>query len=234
MTKDFFCFAAIGLALGAVAHAPAVADDADPYLWLEDVEGERALAWVEEQNAQSLAALESDPRFQPMYEEALSVLTSDQRLALGQIHNGHVYNFWQDDDHVRGLWRRASVESYRAGAADWEVLIDYDALTASEQRNWVRGGVVCLTPDYVHCMIELSDGGKDAGYWREFSTREKQFVDGGFYLTESKSNLAWLNAETLIVGADTGEGSLTDSGYPRQVRILSRGADIDTSLALPS
>lgn len=228
MIRVFLCVAAASLALGAGLATPAIAED-DPYLWLEEVEGERALHWVREQNARSLEILENDPRFQPMYEEALSVLTSDQRLPLGQIHNGRIYNFWQDDNHVRGLWRRASVDSYRSGAPVWETLIDYDALAASEERNWVRGSVACLSPEYVHCMVELSDGGKDAGYWREFNTDAKQFVEGGFYLPESKSNLAWLDAETLIVGADTSEGSLTQSGYPRQVRVLSRDGDIETA-----
>lgn len=232
MKRDIFCIAVLVLASGVPASTPAFAEEDDPYLWLEEVEGEAALDWVRSQNARSLEVLESDPRFQPMYEEALSVLTSDQRLALGRIHNGHVYNFWQDETHVRGLWRRASVESYRAGSPAWETLIDYDALAASEQRNWVRGSVTCLSPDYIHCMIELSDGGKDAGIWREFNTAEKAFVTNGFYLPEAKSNIEWLDAETLIVGADTGEGSLTNSGYPRQLRILARDVSLEAAPVL--
>lgn len=207
--------------LTMISTAPA--QDADPFLWLEDIEGEKALDWVRGQNERSLEDLESDPRFAAMREEALSVLTSDQRLALGQIHNGFVYNFWQDEEHKRGLWRRASVESYRAGDPDWETVLDYDALAAAEDRNWIRGGVACLSPEYVHCMVELSDGGKDAGYWREFNTAEKAFVEGGFALDEAKSYVAWFDEDTLIIGTDTGEGSLTSSGYPRTVQRLARG-----------
>ena len=33
------------------------APDDDPYLWLEDIEGSRALDWVEAQNAATLNAL---------------------------------------------------------------------------------------------------------------------------------------------------------------------------------
>jgi len=217
--------AAIAAAMLAVPSMASAEDaEADPYIWLEEVEGEEALAWVRAQNARSLKELESDPRFEALYEEALSVLTSEARLALGQIHDGHVYNFWQDDAHVRGIWRRASVASYRAGAPAWETLIDFDRLAADEGRNWISGDIVCLTPEYRHCMIELSDGGKDAAYWREFDVATKSFVEGGFRLPEAKSWLAWADAETLLVGSDWGEGSLTTSGYPREVRRWRRGA----------
>ena len=170
-----------------------------------------------------------------MYQEALSVLTSDARLPLGAIHNGHVYNFWQDDGHVRGVWRRARVDSYRAGTPEWEVLLDIDALAAAEERNWVFSSVDCLSPDYVRCMVELSDGGTDAGVWREFNTDEKAFVQAGFYLPEGKSSVEWLDADTLLVGVDTGEGSMTTSGYPRRVqRLLSMRAKKLTCRSAPS
>lgn len=222
--RTLITFAAAGaLALASQAGAE---DIDDPYLWLEEVEGEAALDWVRTQNARSLAVLEADPRFDAMYQDALSILTSQDRLALGRIHNGHVYNFWQDDAHVRGVWRRASVESYRDGAPDWETLIDFDRLAESEERNWISDSIVCLSPAYRHCMIEMSDGGKDAAYWREFDTVEKTFVEGGFSLPEAKSSLTWLDKDTLIVGTDVGEDALTQSGYARVVRRLERGGDL--------
>jgi len=227
MMKQVFCAAAAAFC----AIAPATAQD-DPYLWLEEIEGEEALDWVRGQNARSLKELETDPRFAAMQEEALSVLTSDARLPLGAFHNGHVYNFRQNETNVRGLWRRASVESYRSGTPAWETLIDYDALAAAEERNWVRGVVVCLSPDYVHCMVQLSDGGKDAAYWREYNTEEKAFVQAGFDLPEAKSRVAWLDENTLIVGTDTGEGSLTTSGYPLRLQRLGRRAALKTAPAL--
>ena len=219
--------AAIGATAAALIFGVAAAMSADdPYLWLEDVEGEKALDWVRARNAETLAALEADPRFSAMYDEAKAILNSTARVADGQIHAGHVYNFWQDADHVRGLWRRATVESYRAGAPDWETVIDYDKLAADEGRNWVSGSIACLSPAYVHCMIELSDGGKDAGYWREFNTQTKMFVDEGFALDEGKSSVAWIDADTLLVGPDLGAGSLTTSGYPVSLRVWKRGTSI--------
>ncbi len=204
----------------------------DPFLWLEEVEGENALDWVRAKNAETLSALEADPRFEPMYEEAKAILNSTARVPDGSIHAGHVYNFWQDGDHVRGLWRRASVKSYRTGDPKWETVIDYDKLAADEGRNWISGSISCLSPAYVRCMVELSDGGKDAGYWREFNTETKMFVEGGFSLDEGKSNVAWINEDTLLVGADLGEGSLTTSGYPKAVRVWKRGASVEEAPVL--
>lgn len=224
MTKPSLC-----AALAALAMISAAAAEDDPYQWLEEVQSEKALDWVKAQNARSLQELEADPRFEAMYEEALSVLTSKARLPLGAVHNGHVYNFWQDDAHVRGLWRRASVESYRAGAPEWETLIDVDALAQEEARNWVWGGADCLSPAYVQCMVELSDGGTDAGVWREFNTANKAFVAGGFFIPEGKSNIEWLDGDTLLAGVDTGEGSMTTSGYPRRVQKIGRRAALKTA-----
>ncbi|MEO1014105.1 MAG: prolyl oligopeptidase family serine peptidase [Pseudomonadota bacterium] len=215
--------AAFHAGLGAAADKPA---GADPFLWLEEVEGERALDWVRARNAASQSALEATPAFDAMRAEAKAILTSEARIPYGQVHAGKVYNFWQDAVNKRGLWRRADLKSYAAGAPEWETVIDYDALADEEERNWIRGSVVCLNPDYVHCMVELSDGGKDAGFWREFNTETKEFVEGGFSLPEGKSSVAWLDADTLLVGHDRGEGSLTASGYPRTSVKWARGADL--------
>lgn len=201
-------------------------DASDPYLWLEDVEGKKPLDWVRSQNDRSLKELEGTSAFAALKEDALSILTSDARLPLGRIHNGAVYNFWQDDTHVRGVWRRASTDTYRAGDPKWETLIDFDQLAKDEDRNWIRGATTCLAPEYRHCMVEISDGGKDAGIWREFDTVDKKFVEGGFFIPEAKSNISWFDKDMLIVGTDTGEGSLTDSGYPRTLRAWERGAEL--------
>ena len=215
-----------GAALAAVTINAAAAQD-DPYIWLEEIEGEKALDWVRAQNDRSLAQLEGEPRFDDLYQEALSVLTSDARLPLGTIHHGHVYNFWQDETHIRGVWRRAAVDSYRSGSPEWETVLDFDALAKSEGENWIRGSTVCLSPEYEHCMIEVSYGGKDAGVWREFNTATKSFVDGGFFIPEAKSSVAWIDKDTLVVGTDWGVNALTDSGYARELRLWKRGESLE-------
>lgn len=231
MTKSILAATAAATIVAAAFAAPAAAQKtaADPYAFLEEIEGEKAIAWAKAENARTLPTLEADPRFADMQQEALAILTSTERLPLGAVRDGMVYNFWQDEAQVRGVWRRASLESYRKGAPQWETVLDYDALAEAEGENWVAGARACLAPAHRHCMIAMSHGGKDAVVWREFDTKTKTFVDGGFYLPEAKSGLAWLDKDTLLVSTDLGEGSLTTSGYPRRIVSLGRGAPLEAA-----
>ncbi len=222
----FRTFTMGGFAAAMLLASPCALASDDPFIWLEEIDGEKALDWARAENARSLPMLESDPRFAPMREEARAILTSPARIPTGAIHNGAVYNFWQDDTHVRGVWRRAGVASYRKGAPAWETLIDFDQLANDEGENWISDGFVCLAPEYRRCMVELSRGGGDISTWREFDTDAKKFVEGGFALGEAKSRLAWLDADTLLVGTDWGDETLTDSGYPRIVKSWKRGTPL--------
>ena len=205
--------------------APAVvaADVSDPYLWLEDVSGEKALDWVLEQNARSKASLADDALFESLYDDALAILGNDARIPYGRISAGFLYNFWQDTENKRGLWRRMPLAEYVAGSDQWDVVIDVDALAAREKRNWVFGGAQCLPPDDQLCMIRLSDGGTDAAIYREFSMATRRFVADGFALPEAKNSAHWIDADTLLIATNFGSGTLTQSGYPAQVRLWSRG-----------
>ncbi|MEJ2482406.1 MAG: hypothetical protein P8049_04645 [Gemmatimonadota bacterium] len=203
----------------------AAADD-DPYLWLEDVEGERALAWVSEQNAESLQRLEGDPRFEDLYTEALTLYEASDRIPYGSYFGGHVHNFWQDEEHVRGVWRKTTLASYATDDPAWETVLDVDALAREEQENWVYKGRSCLPPEYRRCLVRLSRGGGDAVVVREFDSVDKAFIEDGFFVPEAKSNVSWLDENTLFVGKDFGPGSLTSSGYPRTVRVWKRGSEL--------
>lgn len=205
------------------AEAPAAAPD--PYLWLEEVEGERALAWVHQQNNRSLPVLENDPRYAGLLDAALEVAQSRDRLPLGQIRGGYVYNFWQDPDHVRGILRRAPLAGYAANDPRWETVLDIDALARAENANWVYQGADC-DPSGVRCMISLSNGGLDASTDREFDLQTRQFVDGGFVVPEAKSNIGWLDRDMLLVATNWGEGSLTESGYPFILKAWRRGTPL--------
>ncbi|MES1202940.1 MAG: S9 family peptidase, partial [Pseudomonadota bacterium] len=220
----------IQILIGALAAATLTAcatlsmtSNNDPFLWLEDIEGPRALAWVNAQNARSLAELQADPRYAPAEAQALAILNSKDRLPLGAIRDGYVYNFWQDESHVRGIWRRAPLASYRAGNPAWDILLDVDALAARENANWVFAGAQCLEHDDRHCLIMLSNGGKDAKSAREFDASRKAFVDGGFALPEAKFDIAWKDADTLLIATDWGPGTLTESGYPFIIKEAKRG-----------
>ncbi len=206
----------------------ATSDATDPYLWLEEVDGERAMQWVNAHNAHSLGVLQSDPRYAQLHDQALTLVQSRDRIpSVGFNRDGTLDNFWQDAEHVRGIWRRTTMDSYRTPDPQWETVLDFDALSATEGANWVYKGSNCLQPDERYCLISLSNGGKDASTLREFDSVTRQFVDGGIVLPESKGGATWIDRDTLLVSRDFGEGTLTTSGYPMTVRLLRRGQSLE-------
>ena len=221
---------AAALAFAPTAIAAQDTDADDPYIWLEEIQGERALAKVDQWNADTEAVLTDQPEYPLAKAWAKQILDDTRQIALPDAIQGDmVTNLWRDADNPRGLWRIASLESYMAGAPEWRVLIDVDKLGEDEGQSWVWHGANCLAPDYARCLIALSPGGTDADVVREFDVTTGRFVDGGFSLPEAKSNVAWFDEDTLFVGTDEGEGSLTDSGYPRLVKLWDRGTDFSTA-----
>ena len=204
-------------AMSNTAEAP------DPYLWLEDVQGERALAWVRARNAESEAQLQSQPGFEQRKRRIREVLDSREQIPYVTRRGDGFYNFWRDAANPRGLWRRTTLAEYRKPEPAWETVIDVDALGKSEGENWVWSGATCLGPAYRLCLVSLSRGGADATVVREFDTVAKRFVSGGFEAPEAKSSLDWVDADTVLIGSDFGAGSLTDSGYPRLIKRWQRG-----------
>ena len=220
---------ATALALCLAAASPLTAQPADEWLWLEDVEGEKALAWVEEQNAASTAELEAVPEFAAIHQRGLEIYDSSERLPDVEMLGDHLYDFWQDAEHVRGVWRRTTLASLAGGEPVWEVVLDLDALAAAEGESWVWKGAECLAPDDRRCMVSLSRGGGDAVVHRELDTVAKAFVDGGFTLPEAKSWLSWVDADTLWVATDFGPGTLTTSGYPFVLKEWKRATPLATA-----
>ena len=210
------------------APAFATSEASDPYVWLEEVEGERAMEWVKAHNAHSLGVLQGDPRYETLHQQALEIVQSRDRIpAPGFTHDGHIDNFWQDAQHVRGVWRRTTLDSYKTAEPQWETVLDIDALAEAESANWVYKGSTCLAPEERYCLISLSNGGKDAVTLREFDSVTRSFVEGGIYLPESKGGASWINKDTLLVARDFGPGTLTNSGYPMVVKRMRRGENLD-------
>ena len=221
---------AAALAFAPTTIAAQDTDADDPYIWLEEIQGERALAKVDQWNADTEAVLTDQPEYPLAKAWAKQILDDTRQIAMPDAIQGDmVTNLWRDADNPRGLWRIASLESYMAGAPEWRVLIDVDKLGEDEGQSWVWHGANCLAPEYARCLIALSPGGTDADVVREFDVTTGRFVDGGFTLPEAKSNVAWFDEDTLFVGTDEGEGSLTDSGYPRLVKLWDRGTDFSTA-----
>ena len=202
-------------------HTPA-----DPYLWLENVTDDKALDWVKAQNAVSTKELEAQPSFAPTRQKLLSILDSKERIPFVSKHGAWFYNFWRDQQHVRGILRRTTLEEYKKPQPAWETVLDLDALGAAEKENWVWKGYNVLEPGHDLCLVVLSRGGADASVYREFDLVKKEFITGGFALPEAKSRVDWRDRDTLYVGTDYGPGSLTKSGYPRVVKEWKRGTPL--------
>ncbi|MBV8965910.1 MAG: S9 family peptidase [Mycobacteriaceae bacterium] len=194
----------------------------DPFLWLEEVTGEAALNWVRRHNEPTLAELCGE-RFEQFRAQALEVLDTEARIPYVVRRGEHLYNFWRDAGHPRGVWRRTTLEQYRGESPDWDILIDVDELAADEDENWVWSGSNVIEPYFTRALISLSRGGADATVEREFDMFAREFVVDGFALPEAKTQIDWEDPDTVLVGTDFGEGSLTDSGYPRLVKRWRRG-----------
>ncbi|RZJ80343.1 MAG: S9 family peptidase, partial [Brevundimonas sp.] len=151
---------------------------ADEHLALEQVNGAEAMTFVRAENERSLAALTGDARYETFRREAEAILTATDRIAQPSFLGEGVGNFWQDAANPKGVWRRTSLDSYRTANPQWETLLDIDALSRAEGKDWVFKGADCLAPDETRCLVNLSDGGKDAVVVREFDTTTKSFVDG--------------------------------------------------------
>jgi prolyl oligopeptidase len=199
----------------------------DKYQWLEDVSGDRSMAWVRAENQRTAKVIESDPRFADLQATALKVVESPDRLAIPAINGDQVYNTWRDADHIRGILRRTSLTDYLTAQPHWQTVLDYDALGKQDNQKWVQKGRVCLYPGNELCLVALSAGGEDALTLREFNLTSGKFVEGGFQLPRSKQIVAWVDKDTLLVSRDWGPGTMTKSGYPFVVKLWKRGQPLD-------
>jgi prolyl oligopeptidase len=209
---------------GAAASAANPVEE-DPYLWLEDVTGEKALAWVRAQNEKSMKEL-ATPEQEALRQRLLAIYDSKEKIPSVTKQGKYLYNFWRDQNNVRGIWRRTTFAQYRRKDTKWETVLDVDALAKADSENWVYKGATCLRPRYERCLVSLSRGGGDAVVVREFDVSKKAFLADGFQLPEAKSLVSWRDEQTLFVGTDFGEGSLTTSGYPRIVKLWKRGTPL--------
>jgi len=219
--------------LSAAAPAVSAPRAADPNLYLEQIDGARALAKVKSWNAATLSVLEKRPGFADYRAKALALLSTNQKIAEPDAVLGDmVMNFWQDEQHPRGIWRVSPLAAFASGQPQWRTLLDIDAMSKADNKKWVFKGANCLSPAYVDCMVSLSNGGGDAVEVREFDLPKAAFITGGFFLPNAKSEVSWAGPNALFVGTDFGPGTLTDSGYARVVKLWNRGTPLSAAKTL--
>ena len=202
----------------------------DPFIWLEQAHGERAMQWVKAENVKTDAVLERDPRFQTLFHDAKVILEAKDRIPEPEGIAGRIFNFWQDADHTHGIWRQTSPADFHSDTPNWRTVIDLDALSKSEKANWFWKGAICREPNQERCIISLSDGGEDAVTLREFDVAKSAFVDGGFLLPKGKQDVAWQDADTLLLAREWKPGEMTRSGYAFVVKRIKRGQPLDAAV----
>ncbi|GIU19224.1 MULTISPECIES: prolyl oligopeptidase family protein [unclassified Shewanella] len=217
--------------LGAMTAAPVCAEE-DNYLWLEDVEGAKQMEWVKQQNAVSAKEIKAFENFDDLVSNSLAILNDKERIPYASRIGDYLYNFWKDENHVRGIYRRTTMEEYKKASPKWQTVLDIDKLGKDEGVNWVYKGFNCRYPENDRCFVSLSRGGADATEVREFDLNTLAFVDSkqqAFFLEEAKSSLSWIDKNNVFVGTDFGDNSMTDSGYPKIVKQWQRGTPLSSA-----
>ena len=208
------------------AHLP------DTYSWLEGIHDEAALDWVRRQTERTDAEL-CDAEFDGTVHRIKTVLDSQDRIPMVTKRGNHYYNFWRDAEHRLGLWRRTTWDSYLSESPRWETLLDLDAYAEQEGRQWHFAGSQLLRPaqgePHRRALIRLSPDGGDQVRVREFDLETLSFPEDGFDLPVAKTNVSWIDADTLLVGSATTEANTTRSTYASTLRRLARGADLEAA-----
>jgi prolyl oligopeptidase len=207
---------------GPQAGGDSAADGTNPYLWLAQIHGQKALRWAAAQTGRSALALEADSSYARDRSQMLDVLNANTRIPDGTLDHGWVLNFWQGADHVRGVWRRTTIADYARKAPHWQTLLDVDQLDSRLHQDWVWHGADCIG-DFERCLVQLSPGGGDAAETREYDPKTQSFVTGGFELPVAKGGAVYLSRDAVLVATDFGPGSMTPSSYPRIVKLWRRG-----------
>lgn len=202
------------------------APDDDPYLWLEDVEGQRALDFVERQNQLTLAKF-GNARFAADRDMLAAIYDRPDNIPYVTRRSGLLYNVWKDTSNPRGIWRRTTLDEFRKPNSRWDILLDVDKLAADEGKDWLLSWTHAPPEAGSRAIVGLSRGGSDAAVLREFDLDAKRFVADGFVLPEAKGGVEWVDADTLLVASSLGEGMATSSGYARTVRLWRRGEPFD-------
>ena len=218
--------------------------DAPDDVFLEDLRSERSMEWVKAENERALAAIAGPtgkPEDDPMFAKLRAIYDDKRKIPNVRLRGDFVYNFWQDEHHVKGIWRRTTMDDFKTPEPTWETVLDVDALAALEGKSWVWKGPQFLDygpgPDrdrVDRCVVNLSDGGTDACTVREFDVVAKAFVDGpdAFVLPPGKNSFCWVDRDVAWIGHDFGDGTMSPSGYPLTVREWRRGQPLEDAVEI--
>lgn len=204
----------------------------DRYLWLEDVDSKESMHWIKQTNKLTNEKYTNTPLYKKLYSQALEVLDNKNRLPVVSQKGKWLYNFWQDKEHPRGVYRKTSLKQFKKTNPKWISVLDMDLYSKEHGQNYDYHGMSCLPPKGNDCLIFLSLGGSDAVEVREFDLKKQKFIKSGFNVPLSKTRISWIDKDTVFIGTDFGTNSMSDSGYPIIVKKWHRGEPLKNAKTL--
>ncbi len=201
-------------------------DSKDNYLWLENIDSKESMQWVKETNKTTQGKLANTALYKELYQQALTALNGKSRLPIVSQNGKWLYNFWQDAEHPRGIYRKTTLKQFKKDKPKWQTVLDMDAYSKKQGRNYDYHGMTCLPPKGNDCLVFLSPGGSDAIEVREFNLKKRKFKKNGFQVPLAKTRISWIDKNTVYIGTDFGKDSMTNSGYPRLIKKWKRGTPL--------
>ncbi|WP_244521623.1 hypothetical protein [Bradyrhizobium sp. DOA9] len=185
--------------------------DDDPYLWLEEREGRRALRFVARQNTKTLeafcgAAFTRDRARLRMAYDRYELIPRFIRAG------AFIYHLFTNADNPRGLLRRTTLAEFKSAQPSWDSLIDIDQLAASEGQDWLLSWIAVL-PAGARMILALSAAGREAVTLREFDLTNRNIDPRGFYLPKAISDIAWLGPDEVLLSSTFGTNMTSTAGH---------------------
>lgn len=197
----------------------------DDYLWLEEVEGDKALDWVKSENSKTIQNFEDHEVFKNNYNQCLEILNRKDKIFSVNIEGDLVFNLWQDEKNPLGILRCLSLEDFKKQNLNWKILVDLDEKSKKDNIKWVFHGFLRYK-NTNKALIYLSRGGLDAHHCWEFDIEKAAFVEGGFKFPEAKGYAEWINEDLLYYNMAISDDDKNNSGYGRYLKVLERGQEL--------
>ena len=206
--------------------------------WLVGQTDSRALEWSQKETERTAKHFESDRRFSQYLDMARRIAFDSSRIigadeTSAGVYKGYLYDVWTDAQHPYGVLRRTPIKEFRDGKPKWDVVLDGDLLPPVKGRRQY----LLFAPHLCYqsrCMLVLLDGGAvESSAWREFDLETRSFARDGFEISgdfttdTGGASVAWIDQDTLLVGANFGVGTLSESGKrPLVIRRWKRGTPL--------
>ncbi|WP_299006053.1 prolyl oligopeptidase family serine peptidase [uncultured Caulobacter sp.] len=224
--KTFIPMVSLVAGLAGAAHAQ------DAYQWLEPPQDARALTWAMEETKVSQAQIAAMPERADIEAELKRLLAAAEPPPQYQLYGPIMLRFQRSVAHPHGVLSVARRGANGAPGA-WRAVLDVDVLRKAEGKAYElqfgATSIQCVGPDFERCILRLSPQGGDEVELREFDLKAGVFVKDGFRTPASRSFVAWLDKDRLLIEHTVGDAPALPTGWPASVAIWTRGAPLSAA-----